>query len=122
MVIAALIATLVVLSGVDFVTIVLTTYAIRTAVLIPFMLAVFWDRMTAAGFFWGTVAAIAIGMPIHFTYGELLGSIAILVISAVIPLVLGFQNQNRFDYDRLKEVADISDDSAPVNPVIPVNN
>ena len=122
MVIAALIATLVVLSGVDFVTIVLTTYAIRTAVLIPFTLAVFWNRTTAAGFFWGTVVAIAIGMPIHFTYGELPGSIAILAISAIIPLVLGFQNRNRFDYDRLKEVEDISDDSATVNSVIPVNN
>jgi len=118
MVIAAVIATIVVLSGVDFVTIVLTTYAIRTAVLIPFMLSVFWGRMTAGGFVWGTIAAIAIGMPIHATYGELPGSIAILVISAIIPLILGFQNQDRFDYDQLKQAEDLSVSSATVNPVV----
>jgi Na+/proline symporter len=108
MLIAAIIAILVVLSGVDFVTIVLTTYAIRTAVLIPFMLSVFWNRMTTGGFVWGTVIAIVLGMPIHVTYGELPGSIAILIISAIIPIILGFFNKERFDYNTLKQAEDIS--------------
>ncbi len=108
MIIAAIIATFVVLSGVDFITIVLTTYAIRTAVLIPFMLSVFWNRMTTGGFVWGTVTAIVLGMPIHVTYGELPGSIAILIISAIIPIGLGFFNQERFDYNTLKQAEDIS--------------
>jgi Na+/proline symporter len=114
MVVAAAIATIVVLSGVDFVTIVLTTYAIRTAVLIPFMLSVFWRRTTAGGFVWGTIAAIAIGMPIHITYGELPGSVAILAISAVIPVILGFLSQEKFDYNKLRQMKDFNSDSPTV--------
>lgn len=44
----------------------------------------------------------------HVTYGELPGSIAILMISAIIPIVLGFFNQERFDYNTLKQAEDIS--------------
>ena len=114
MVVAASIATLVVLSAVDFVTIVLTTYAIRTAVLIPFMLSVFWRRTTAGGFVWGTIAAIAIGMPIHITYGELPGSIAILVISAIIPVILGLLGKEKFDYNKLRHIKDFDSGSSTV--------
>ena len=60
MVLAAVVAAAVVLTGVDFVTIVLTSYAIRTAILVPLILALFWRRMTGAGFVWGTVAAMLI--------------------------------------------------------------
>jgi Na+/proline symporter len=108
MVIASIIATIVVLSGADFVTIVLTTYAIRTAILIPLMLAIFWSKMTASGFAWGTVAAIAIGMPIRMVYGELIGTIAILLISAMIPLILGLMNTKSFDYTTLMQVEDLT--------------
>jgi Na+/proline symporter len=111
MAIAAVIAVAIVLSGVDFVTIVLTSYAIRTAILIPLVLSLFWKRMTGAGFVWGTIAAIAIGMPIRSYYGELWGSVAILSISAVIPLVSGLFSRGAFDFDRLKRVADATESS-----------
>ncbi|WP_035988131.1 sodium:solute symporter family transporter [Leptolyngbya sp. KIOST-1] len=107
MLVAALVALLVVLSGVDFVTIVLTTYAIRTAILVPLMLAIFWPKMTASGFVWGTVLAILIGMPVRMWLGELPGTLVILAVSTLIPIVLSISNQNPFDFNSLKEVEDI---------------
>jgi Na+/proline symporter len=109
MAIAAAIAAAIVLTGVDFVTIVLTSYAIRTALLIPLVLALFWPRVTSVGFVGGIVAAIAIGMPIRALYGELWGSIAILSISAVIPLVLGLLNDKKFDFASLKQRRDATE-------------
>jgi Na+/proline symporter len=106
MVLAAAIAAVVVLSDVDFVTIVLTTYAIRTAILVPLMLSIFWSRITVSGFVGGTLAGIAIGMPVRSSYGELWGSAAILSISAIVPLALGLLNARRFDFERLKHVTD----------------
>ncbi|HHP7244369.1 MAG TPA: sodium:solute symporter family protein [Elainellaceae cyanobacterium] len=107
MLVAAAIALIVVLSGIDFVTIVLTTYAIRTAILVPLMLSIFWPKMTANGFVWGTIAAIAIGMPLRMVFGDLIGTLAILGISAVVPIVLSFSNTRPFDYSSLKRVEDI---------------
>ena len=107
MVLAAVFATLVVLSGVDFVTIVLTTYAIRTAILIPLMLSIFWDKMTASGFVWGTVIAIVIGMPCRMIYGELPGTLLILLLSAVVPLALSWGNSSRFNFSSLMDAEDI---------------
>lgn len=107
MLIAALVALLVVLSGVDFVTIVLTTYAIRTAILVPLMLSIFWPKMTASGFVWGTVLAIVIGMPIRMWLGELPGTLAIIAISTVIPVAFSLSNKKPFDFNSLKEVKDI---------------
>jgi Na+/proline symporter len=117
MAIAAAIAAAIVLTGVDFVTIVLTSYAIRTAVLIPLMLALFWPRVTGTGFVWGIIAAIAIGMPIRAAYGELWGSIAILSISALIPLVLGFVSGKKFDYASLKHRRDATETIAAPAPL-----
>lgn len=107
MLIAALVALLVVLSGVDFVTIVLTTYAIRTAILVPLMLSIFWPKMTANGFVWGTVLAIVIGMPVRMWLGELPGTLVIIAISTVIPIAFSLSNQKPFDFNSLKEVKDI---------------
>lgn len=106
MLLAALIAAGIVLTGVDFVTIVLTSYAIRTAILVPLVLSLFWSRMTGLGFVAGTLVAIAIGMPIRSATGDLWGSIAILAISAVVPLVLGYFNSQRFNFDSLRLTAD----------------
>jgi urea-proton symporter len=107
MFLAAIVAAGVVLSGVDFVTIVLTTYAIRTAILLPLILSIFWSRMTGWGFVGGVVLAIAIGMPIRSAAGDLWGSLSILAISALVPLALGLVNQtSRFDFDRLRRVED----------------
>jgi Na+/proline symporter len=106
MFIAAIVAAGVVLTGVDFVTIVLTSYAIRTAILVPLILALFWSRMTGWGFVAGTVLAIAIGMPIRAATGDLWGSLAILGISAVVPLIIGLVSNRRFDFERLGHVKD----------------
>ena len=108
----AIIAAGVVLTGVDFVTIVLTSYAIRTTILIPLILALFWSRTTGWGFVGGTVLAIAIGMPIRAATGDLWGSLSILAISAVVPIVIGFLNNFQFDFARLRQVEDATVASA----------
>jgi Na+/proline symporter len=106
MFLAAAIAAAVVLTGVDFVTIVLTSYAIRTAILIPLALSLFWPRMTGLGFVAGTVLAIAIGMPIRAATGDLWGSLSILAISAAVPLVIGLIANRSYDFGRLRQVRD----------------
>ena len=85
----------------------LTTYAIRTASLGPLMRSIFWRKMTAGGFIWGTIAAIAIGMPLRMIMGELAGTLIILGISTVVPVVMSLSNTRLFDYDSLKQVKDI---------------
>jgi Na+/proline symporter len=110
----------VVLTGADFVTIVLTSYAIRTAILVPLVLSLFWSRMTGAGFVWGTVLGIAVGMPIRSAYGELMGSLAILAISAAVPVVLGLRSSERYDFEKLKKLRDATDTSSPASePPLP---
>jgi urea-proton symporter len=112
---AAVIAAAIVLTGVDFVTIVLTSYAIRTAILLPLILSLFWSRMTGWGFVGGTVLAIAIGMPIRAATGDLWGSLSILAISAVVPIVIGLVNSRRYDFEQLRHVKDaaIAVDAVP---------
>jgi Na+/proline symporter len=119
MAIAAVIAAAIVLSGVDFVTIVLTSYAIRTAILIPLLLALFWPRITAAGFVWGTVGAIAIGMPLRSIYGELTGSLVILFVSAIIPIVLGLLNSKSVDLASLLKVKDVTEEGVSFGSIVP---
>jgi Na+/proline symporter len=106
MVLAAAVAAVVVLTGADFVTIVLTSYAIRTAILVPLVLALFWERMTGLGFVLGAVGGIAVGMPVRHLRGELAGSITILAVSSAIPLALGLLGKERFDFNRLRRVRD----------------
>ena len=93
-------------------TIVLTSYAIRTAILIPLVLALFWSRTTGWGFVGGTVLAIAIGMPIRAAAGDLWGSVSILAISAIVPIVIGCLNNLHFDFARLRQVEDATITSA----------
>lgn len=109
MLLAALVAAGIVLTGADFVTIVLTSYAIRTAILVPLVLALFWSRMTGLGFVAGTLLAIAIGMPIRSATNDLWGSLAILAISAVVPWVLGQFNGQRFNFGKLSQTADAAE-------------
>ena len=106
MFLTAAVAAAVVLTGADFVSIVLTSYAIRTAILVPLILALFWSRTTGWGFVGGTVLAIAIGMPIRAATGDLWGSLAILGISGAVPILVGLVNNFRFDFERLRYVTD----------------
>ena len=62
-----LVATLIVLSGVDFTTLVLTTYALKTSILLPLVLSILWPRTNMVGFVGGIPLAILIGMPIDET-------------------------------------------------------
>lgn len=107
MVITGVIAVAVVLSGVDFITLLLGTAAIRGAVLVPLILSIVWSKMNARAFTWGTIAAVAIGIPCRFLFGELVSTTTIVLVSTVVPLVIGFLNQERFDYSILAKVEDI---------------
>jgi len=102
------IALLIVLSGVDFTTLVLTTYALKTSVLLPLVLAILWPRTNTLGFVSGIVLAIAIGMPLRAVYGELVGTVSILLISGLTVYLGAFVNPRRFDYSVLKEAQDLS--------------
>ena len=53
---AALSPPLIVLSGVDFTTLVLTTYALKTSILLPLVLAILWPKTNTVGFVGGVVA------------------------------------------------------------------
>lgn len=75
------VAAVIVLSGADFTSLVLTTYALKTSILIPLVLAILWPRTNTVGFVGGVVLAILVGMPIRQIYGELWGTISILAIS-----------------------------------------
>ena len=97
MFLAAAVAAAVVVSGVDFVTIVLTSYAIRTAILVPIVLSLFWRRTTTAGFGGGTLAGIVVSLTVRAAYGELWGSLATLVVSGAIPIALGLWKDQPFD-------------------------
>ncbi|MDO6804649.1 hypothetical protein Q4595_19525, partial [Wenyingzhuangia sp. 1_MG-2023] len=82
------VAALIVLSGVDFTSLVLTTYALKTSILIPLVLAILWSRTNTLGFVAGVILAILVGMPIRSMYGELVGTLSILSISGI-TVVLG---------------------------------
>ena len=56
--------------------------------------------------------AIAIGMPIRAATGDLWGSLSILAISAVVPIVIGLLNNFQFDFARLRQVEDATVASA----------
>ena len=57
-------ATLIVLSGLDFTTLVLTTYALKTSILLPLVLSIFWPKTNMVALSAG-LPAIVIGMPIY---------------------------------------------------------
>jgi urea-proton symporter len=107
MVITGIISVAVVLSGVDFVTLLLGTSAIRGAVLVPLILSIVWSKMNARAFTWGTISAVIIGIPSRFLFGELVSTSLIVFVSTIVPLVIGFLNEEKFDYSVLSQVEDI---------------
>ena len=60
--------------------------------------------------------AIAIGMPIRSAAGELWGSLSILAISAVVPIIFGLLGNFQFDFERLRKIKDatISSEAQPL--------
>ncbi len=105
--IGGLIALAIVLSGADFTTLVLTTYALKTAILLPLSLAILWPRTNTLGFVGGIVLAILIGMTIRSYYGELIGTLSILAISGLTVVAGALVSPQKFDATVLKKARDL---------------
>lgn len=101
MLVGGIIAAIVVLSGADFTSLVLTTYALKTSILIPLVLAIVWPKTNTIGFVGGVVLSILIGMPLREVYGELVGTLSILGISAVVVVGAGLIGGRAFDMREL---------------------
>jgi Na+/proline symporter len=107
MIVAAVIAGGVVLTGIDYVNLVTTVYFYGTSLLIPVTLSIFWSRMTGAGYVWGVIAGIIVGGPLRETlgptYGPLFGIIGLIVASAIVSIVISLRQNQVFDFDSLAE-------------------
>ena len=90
----------------DFTTLVLTTYALKTSILLPLVLAIIWPRTNTVGFVGGIAAALLIGMPIYETAGDLIGTLAIVAISGATTLIGGLLGSERFELASLRELTD----------------
>jgi len=104
--VSGIVAAVIILSGVDFTSLVLTTYALKTAILIPLTLAIMWPRTNSIGFVGGIVLAILIGMPIRQIHGELAGTLSILAISASVVWLAAILKPQRFDMRSLLHIGD----------------
>ena len=107
--VGGLIALVIVLSGADFTTLVLTTYALKTAILLPLALAILWPRTNTVGFVGGVVLAILIGMTIRAQYGELIGTLSILAISGLSVVAGALAIPTRFDSAVLGKARDLEE-------------
>jgi Na+/proline symporter len=101
-----IVATLIVLSGLDFTTLVLTTYALKTSILLPLVLSILWPKTNMVGFVGGIASAIVIGMPIYELAGELVGTLSIVAISGLTVVVAGLVGGRDFDLGGLKRITD----------------
>ena len=88
----------IVLSGINFTTLVLTTYALKTSILLPLVLAIIWRKTNTIGFVGGVALAILIGMPLREIYGELIGTMSILAISGL-SVVIGAYLKPEAEYN-----------------------
>lgn len=98
----------VILTGVDFVTIVLVTYALKTSILIPLVMSVFWNKVNSNGILWGILSAIIIGMPVYFIIGEFAGTIIITAISTLVPFIWTMLSPRPFDPSTLRNIQDLA--------------
>jgi urea-proton symporter len=96
-----IVAAIIVLSGADFTSLVLTTYALKTSILLPLILAIVWPRTNTIGFVGGVCLSILIGMTLRAHYGELVGTLSILCISGGFVLIAGLFRKQAFDMDEL---------------------
>ena len=96
-----IIAAVIVLSGADFTSLVLTTYALKTSILLPLVLAILWPRTNTLGFVGGVVLSILGGMTLRAVYGELVGTLSILAISGGVVVLAGLLSRRSFDMDSL---------------------
>lgn len=110
MVIFGAIAGAIVMSGWDFVSLVLLAQSLNASILFPLLLAITWHRTTAAGFSWGIILAVVIGMTVRHFYGELAGILTITSISAIVPLTLGLLSRKTFNFDDYSRQLQTSND------------
>lgn len=108
--VGGVVATIIVLSGIDFTTLVLTTYALKTAVLLPIIFAILWSRANTIGFVGGIILSILIGMTVRQMYGELAGTLTILAVSGLVVLLGALINPKRFDMTSLRHIKDDLDE------------
>jgi urea-proton symporter len=109
MVLVIVISIAILLGGVNFVTLLLVTSAIRGAVLIPLILAIIWPKMNATAFVSGTLSALVAGIIARLLYGnsEIISTAVVVISSAVVPLIIGFLNKQPYDYSELAKVQDL---------------
>jgi Na+/proline symporter len=107
MVLTIAVAVLVVLSGVDFVTLLLGTSVIRGSVLVPLVLSIVWKRMNAAAFIMGTLSGLAVGIPVMIRYGQGTATLWMVAVSGAVPLAIGLFNGRAFDYGLLRDAVDL---------------
>jgi len=93
-----IVAGIIVMSGWDFVSLVLLAQSLNASILVPLLLAITWRRTTAAGFSWGIILAVVIGMTVRYFYGELAGILTITGVSAIVPITLGLLSKRHFDF------------------------
>lgn len=101
MLVGGIVAAVIVLSGADFTSLVLTTYALKTSILLPLVLAILWPRTNTVGFVGGVCLSILIGMTLREMYGELVGTLSILGISAGVVFLAGIVKNEAFDMSDL---------------------
>jgi urea-proton symporter len=116
--VGGVIATIIVLSGVDFTTLVLTTYALKTAILLPIILAIAWPRTNTIGFVGGVVLSILIGMSVRHVYGELVGTLTILGVSGVVVWLGAMINPQVFDMNSLRKIKDELQEEGSYAPAV----
>lgn len=92
------------LTGIDFTSLVLTESSLRTAILVPFVLAILWPRTNTIGFVAGVLLAIIIGQTIRAFHGELWGTITTLGVSGVVVFIAGIVDGRKFDMSSLRSV------------------
>lgn len=109
MVLVIVISIAILLAGVNFVTLLLVTSAIRGAVLIPLILAIIWPKMNATAFISGTLSALVAGIIARLLYSnsEIISTAVVVITSAVVPLLIGALNKQRYDYSELAKVQDL---------------
>ena len=109
MVLVIVISIAILLGGVNFLTLLLVTSAIRGAVLIPLILAIIWPKMNATAFVSGTLSALVAGIIARLLYGnsEIISTAVVVITSAVVPLIIGFLNKQPYDYSELAKVQDL---------------
>ncbi len=89
-------------TGIDFTSLVLTESSLRTAILLPFVLAIVWSRTNTAGFVGGVILSIIAGQTIRALYGDLWGTFTTLGVSGGTVLIAGLWDGRRFDMVSLR--------------------